>query len=206
MRAADGARLDVGVEDVSSPCGARAITWPSKSQTNDSPANVRRSSSPHPVAERHEVAVLERRHAHLGLVEPLGPLADRAGLRHDHQFGAAERQRAHVLGVVAVVADGHADPADRVSVHRRAGVAGRVVALLVEARVVGDVDHARHAEQRAVGVDDRRAVEGPVAVALEEVEHDDHAELARLALERVGGRAGHGLGQPRTSAPAGRCG
>ena len=68
---------------------------------------------------------------------------------------------------------------------------GRVVLLLVEARVLGDVHHPRPAEERPSRVDDRRAVVRGVAVALEQI-HDDHdAELA-------GERGEHA----RSSAPA----
>ena len=94
-----------------------------------------------------------------------------------------------------------------VLVDRRAGVARRVVALLVEAGVVGDVDHAGPAEQRAVRVDDRRAIERAVAVALVQIQHDDDAEFARAARERIRGRARHRLARAATAtSPAGRCG
>ena len=63
----------------------------------------------------------------------------------------------------------------------------------MEARIVGDVDHARPAEKRAVRVDDRRAVERPVAVALEEIEHDDDAEVTCRPRKEVGRRARDGL-------------
>ncbi len=72
-------------------------------------------------------------------------------------------------------------------------VARCVVALFVKAGVVGDVDHARAPEQRAVGVDHGRAVERPIAVALEQIEHGDDAELARLRGKRVRQRAGQRL-------------
>ena len=41
------------------------------------------------IAERDEVAVLKCGDLHLGFVQAVGPLADRPGLRHDDQVGAA---------------------------------------------------------------------------------------------------------------------
>ena len=108
-----------------------------------------------PVAQRGEVAVLEGRHPQLRLVQPVRPLTDRASLRHDDQLGARERESAHVLRVVTVVTDGDADPAGGGVEDRRPGVTRRVVALLVKARVVGDVNHARAAKANAITVDHR---------------------------------------------------
>jgi len=67
----------------------------------------------------------------------------------------------------------------------------------VEAGVVGDVRHARDAEQASVGVDHRRRVVGAVAGALEQVQHDDDAEVAGAPGESVGRRSRHGLGLRR---------
>ena len=140
---------------VSAAAAARATMRPSGAETNDSPAKVRHSSLADTVAQRHVVAVLEGRDAHLRFVESVGPFADRAGLRHDDDLCALERQRAHVLGEMAVVADGDANPAGRRRVDGRAGIARRVIALLVKARVFGDVHHARPAEQASIGIDHR---------------------------------------------------
>ena len=65
----------------------------------------------------------------------------------------------------------------------------------MEARVLGDVNHPRHAEQRAVRIDHRRAVVGVIAVALVEVDHGDDAELLRLALKRRDRRSVERLGE-----------
>ena len=56
------------------------------------------------------------------------------------------------------------------------------------------MDHPRPAEQRPVRVDDRRAVESALAVALVQVEHDDDAELPRAPAERVGRRTRNSFG------------
>ena len=156
------------------------------------------------IAQRDEVSVLKRCHAHLGLVQTLGPLAHRPGLGDDHKVGASDRERAHVLRIVPVVADGHADSAGARVVDRRARVARRVVALLVEARVFGDVDHPRAPKQPPVRIDDWRAVVRATALPLEEVENDDHAELTRRRREGIDSRSRNGLSQSghiRTSGP-----
>ena len=66
----------------------------------------------------------------------------------------------------------------------------------MEARVLRDVDHAGAAEQAAVGIDDRRAVEAAAAGALAEGEDDHELEPAGEAAEEIGRRAGNGLGEP----------
>ena len=71
-------------------------------------------------------------------------------------------------------------------------------------RRIGDVNHPRTPEQRAVGVDDRRAVERPIAVALEQIQHRDDAEIARLRGERVRRRAGHRLAEAADTGTGGR--
>ena len=129
------------------PCVARAITMPFGSHTNDSPANVRRSLLADPVAERDEVAVLKRGDAHLRLVQPFGPFADRAGLRHDHEIGAADARARACIRDSAGRSRSPRRSAAACAIDRCAGVARRVVALLVKAGVVGDVDHARAAER-----------------------------------------------------------
>ena len=73
----------------------------------------------------------------------------------------------------------------------------------MKARVVGDVDHARPAEKRAVRVDDRRAVEGPVAVALEEIEHHDDTEVTCQPRKEVRRRARDSLRKPPRRIPGG---
>jgi hypothetical protein len=148
-----------------------------------------------PVAQRREVAVLKGRDLKLGLVQAGRPLVDRPRLRYHHQLRTGEGESPHVLGEVAVVADRHSDPPDRGLVDRRARVTGRVVALLVEAWVVGDVHHPRAAEERAVGVDDRRAVVASPAVALVEVQYDHHSERGGAGREGLGHGTGHRLSQ-----------
>src|SRR5450759_3128669 len=93
------------------------------------------------IAERDVVPVLKRRDAHLRFVEPFRPFPDRPGLRHDEEVRARDRHRAHVFRIVTVVADGHADPPCPGVVDGRPRVTRCVVALFVEARVLGDVDH-----------------------------------------------------------------
>ena len=102
-----------------------------------------------------------------------------------------------------VVADGDADQAGLGLVDRRSRIAGSVVALLVEARVLGDVGHAGHAQDVAIGVDHRRAVVGLEPVALEEVHHHDHAAIARLLAEGGHGRTVERLGQAAAVAAGG---
>ena len=152
--------------------------------------------APDPVAQRDEISILERGDLHLSFVQALGPLVERTRLRHDDQLGASDRERAHVFGVVTVVADSDADGACLRPVDRGAGIPRRVVALLVEAWIVGDVDHPRASEDRTVGVDDRRAIVGTLAIALVQIQDDDDPQLARLPRERVGQRPGNRLGEP----------
>ena len=101
------------------------------------------------------------------------------------------------LRIVPVVADGHADSAGARLVYRRAGVARGVVALLVEARVFGDVDHPCPSEQTPVGVDDWRAVVRATTIAFEEVKDDDDSKLTGGGHEGSYGRARHILGHRR---------
>ena len=110
---------------------------------------------PDPVAQRGEVAVLERRDPQLGLEKAVRPLVLRPRLGHDDQLRTGQRQGAHVLGVVPVVADRDPEAAGPGFVDRSAPIARRVVALLVKAGVLGDVDHPGDAQQRAIGVDHR---------------------------------------------------
>ena len=94
---------------------------------------------------------------------------------------------------MTVVTDGHADGACRGAIDRGAGVTRRVIALLVKARIVGDVNHPRAAEQRSVRVDHRRRVEGAVAVAFVEVDDHHDAQVAGGAGEAIRCRSGNGL-------------
>ena len=119
----------------------------------------------------------QRRHLDFRFIQTVWPLAHRAGLRDDDEVGTAKGERTHVLGIVAVVADRDADVPGLCPVHGRTRIARRVVALLVEAGIVGDVNHARASQQAAVGVDHRRAVERTIAVTLVEVEHDYDAKF-----------------------------
>ena len=59
------------------------------------------------VAQRRVIPVLESRYAQLGLEQTLRPLVGRPGLGNEHDLGTAERQRAHVLRIVPIVADGN---------------------------------------------------------------------------------------------------
>src|SRR5262249_21704303 len=121
-------------------------------------------------------------------------------LRYQHQAGAVQGQCAHVLGEVPVVTNRDPDSACPGVIDRRAGVPRRVVVPLVEAFVVGDVDHARPPEQGAIGVNYRRGVVTAWAVALVQVEDYYDAKLSRLRGERLGGRSGDRLGQPLDAA------
>src|SRR5439155_3467863 len=122
-----------------------------------------------------------------GLVHALRPFAGYARLRYEHEIGAGQSECPHVLGKMAVVADRDADRAGASTIDGSTGVAGRVVALLMKTGILGDVHHARDAEEGAVGVDDGRAVEGTGANALEEVHHHDEPQLARGALNGAHG-------------------
>ncbi len=85
--------------------------------------------------------------------------------------------------------------ADGRVVHARAAVARVLVRLLVETRVVGNVHHACHAQQDAVGVEHRQAVEVPSGHGLFiEIEHGDQLYRLRLGADRPRGGAGNGLG------------
>ena len=109
----------------------------------------------HAITEGGEVSVLKGGHPHLRLEEPFRPLSHLAGLGHHHHLGAGQRQGAHVFGVMPVVADCHTHLAAGGLEDRGAQIAEGVIAALVEAVVVRNVDHAGLSQQRAVGVDDR---------------------------------------------------
>jgi len=82
----------------------------------------------------------------------LGTKGDR---RREDQLRTLLRQASHRAREVTVVADRHADRARLGLEDGRALVPGRLVALFVKAGVLGNVDHARHTKQRAVGIDHR---------------------------------------------------
>jgi hypothetical protein len=63
----------------------------------------------------------------------------------------------------------------------------------VEARVLGDVHHARPSEQGAVRIDDGRTIVGGILVSLEQIQDDDDAELLGERLEHLDCRARHWL-------------
>ncbi|GBF30443.1 hypothetical protein MnTg04_00384 [bacterium MnTg04] len=65
----------------------------------------------------------------------------------------------------------------------------------MEARVIGHVHHAGAAEDGAIGVDDRRAVEGLAAIHFEKIEHDDHFQFAGQRRENIRGRTRDGFSQ-----------
>ena len=124
------------------------------------------------------------------------PLAHRPRLGYEYELSSGDAESAHVLRIVAVVADRHAYATDGCIEDRRAVVTEVVVVLLEIALVLRDVDHARCSEQRSVGVEDGRAVEGPTArVAFVEVEDGYEAKLTRQGGDALGARPGNRLGQ-----------
>jgi len=95
---------------------------------------------------------------------------------------------------VAVVADRHAHAPHGGVVDERVGVALRVVVLFVEARVLGDVHHPRHPEQRAVRVEDGGAVVAPsIGPEFVLVEHRNEAEFGGARGDAVAGGTGDRL-------------
>ena len=119
--------------------------------------------------------------------------AGRRRVEHDLRAGEAERPPA--LREVPVVADVHADPADRGVEHRVAEVARAEVELLPEALHLRDVGLAVLAEVLAVGVDHRRGVvEHAGLLLLVHRQDHHHAELGGERLEPLGGRARDRLG------------
>ena len=65
----------------------------------------------------------------------------------------------------------------------------------MEARVLGDVHHPRDAQQRSIGVDHRRRIEGRGVLALEHVQHHDDSVLPRFLAERPDQRTIQRLGK-----------
>ena len=179
----------------SAAAGPRAMTRP------DGVADKRLAREGHrrfladTIGQRGEVAVLERRHPEFRFVQTVGPLADHPRLGHHDHVGPLQAETAHHLRVVPVVADRDTNPASRGLVHRHAVVAGGVVVLLVEVRHLRDVQHARAAEQAAVGVNDRRAVERTVALTFVQVQDNHGAELGGQPGEGRRGWSGHGFGE-----------
>ena len=78
--------------------------------------------------------------------------ARRPGLRDADDLRSGRAEGPHVLGIMPVVADRHPHAAHRGTVHGRAPVPRVIPGLFVEALVVRDVHHARHTQQRAVGI------------------------------------------------------
>jgi len=128
--------------------------------------------------------------------------------RIEENVRAEERRDARGLGEPLIPADQHADVrvarlphAKPVRLRRRAHggvrvrITGREVVLLVKERVVGDVHLAIHAEQRPIGVDDRRGVSIDAARLLLEQRNDENdRQLLRQRLHSLGRRAGNRLG------------
>ena len=92
-------------------------------------------SIPKPLWPVGEKPILEGRNLQFGLKQAFGPFIHGTCLGNDHDLSSPQCQRAHVLGVVPVVADRNANPPERRVVHGCAEIAERVVALLVEASV-----------------------------------------------------------------------
>ena len=135
--------------------------------------------------------------ARLGLAE-LGLLggvpADRGRVEQD--LGALQGGEAGGLGVPLVPADERADLCEARGEGLEPEVAGGEVVFLVIERVVGDVHLAVDAAERAVGVeDDGRVVVDARRPPLEDRADDDDAGLAGDLRERLGRRAGDGLGE-----------
>ena len=156
MALSDLGEIDVGIENVILALGCRcqypAVGTADKRLTGEVEALL----SADPVAERGEVAILKGSNSKLGLVEALRPFTNRPRLRHHHQLRSRDGQRSHVLGIVAVVTNGDPHPAHLGVEDWRSGIARSVVALLVEAGKVGDMNHSRPAEQTAVDESLRR--------------------------------------------------
>src|SRR3954451_13249726 len=126
-----------------------------------------------PVDRADEVLV---RHRGGRLLEPPQVLRQpaRGRRRVEHDPRAAQAQRAPALGEVPLVADVHADLADRSVEHRVAEVAGPEVELLPEALDLRDVVLAVLAEVGAVRVDHRGRVVVDARLLLLVHRHDQH--------------------------------
>ena len=165
----------------------------------------------HAVRRRDEDAVGDRVRALDGAPRILLRLAELRLLRRmpadrrrvEQDVGAEQARDARGLRIPLVPADQHADarvarapdaeaarllrhladPVDAIVVRR---VAGDEVVLLVEQRIVRDVHLAIHAQQRAVGVDDRGRVAVDAARLPLEDRHDEHdlELLARASASR----------------------
>lgn len=106
------------------------------------------------VAQGREIPVLKGCDPKFGLIQPVRPLPHRTSLGYDHHVSAAQSEGAHLFGVVPVIADRDPDPSGSGVEDRGAGVPGSVVALLMEALIVGDVDHPRSTQQGSISVND----------------------------------------------------
>ena len=116
----------------------------------------------------------------------------RSGARDEHHLGAVEAEGASSLGKVPVVADVHADLADRGFEDGIAQVPRAEVVLLPEALDVRDMRLAVLAEVGPVGIDHGRGVvvdARGLVVLLVHRHHEDHARLLRQILHPLGGRA-----------------
>ena len=103
--------------------------------------------------------------------------------------GAGQAERPPALGEVPVVADVHADPADRGVEDRVAQVARPEVELLPEALHLRKVGLAVLAQVAPVGVDHRGGVVVDARVLFLVHRRDDHdAVLPRHVLQQLGGR------------------
>ena len=108
---------------------------------------------------------------------------------------ALHRGESRSLGVPLIPADQHADFAEAGLPRAKPQVARREVKLLVIERVVRNVNFAIHAEQRAVGIDDRGGIMiNARAALLEQRDDQHHAAALGQALKRLRRRAGDRLG------------
>src|SRR6202050_1860737 len=141
-----------------------------------------------PVDRADEVLV---GHRGRGLLQPPQVLGQAAACRRrvEHDPGAGQAERPPALGEVPVVADVHADPADRGVEDRVAEVARPEVELLPEALDLRDVGLAVLAEVAAVRVDHRGGVVVDAGVLLLVHRRDDHdAVPAGHVLQQRGRR------------------
>ncbi|MCY1431409.1 hypothetical protein D9M71_473760 [compost metagenome] len=99
------------------------------------------------------------------------------GGRVEEDFRAHQRHAARRFREPLVPADGHSDLRVAGLPYLETGVARVEVVLLVVARAVRDVALAVDAEQAAVGIDDRDAIEAGAAGALEEADRQHHLQL-----------------------------
>ena len=188
MRGRHGLEVEVGEQDFLGALSGPGHHSPVGRADKALPRERQPVLWPHAVDERREVAILKGRHLELRFVESVRPLAHCACLGYHNDLGTGDRERTHGFGVVSVVANRDANFACGGVVHRQATISGCVVTLLVKRLVVGDVDHPGPAQQPPVGIEDGGRVEGPVSVALEQVQNGDHATRTTPLLKRADGR------------------